>query len=206
MKTKFNIDYALSDVVKIKNNSFSRIIGTTPKELFFKIFTEEEIKHINDKMLESQKSSNIYRSIYNINEKVLINDNFILENKTIKRKNKKYGKWVITGIIIKAYSSTSYKIRVTNNFKDLLKKNDEYYTNITMIKKIDENAWKKINCENQELHEKRLLKKYNSIKNEDINDYYSSADNSEITDSAFGVNEDEEAIISNIKNNQFKNK
>ena len=56
MKTKFNIDYALSDVVKIKNNSFSRIIGTTPKELFFKSFTEEEIKHINDKMLESQKS------------------------------------------------------------------------------------------------------------------------------------------------------
>ena len=36
MKDRYNIDYALSDIVKIKNNTFSRITGTTPNELFFK--------------------------------------------------------------------------------------------------------------------------------------------------------------------------
>ena len=51
MKDRYNIDYALSDIVKIKNNTFSRITGTTPNELFFKTFNNEEIKEINIKMI-----------------------------------------------------------------------------------------------------------------------------------------------------------
>ena len=62
MKDRYNIDYALSDIVKIKNNTFSRITGTTPNELFFKTFNNEEIKEMNIKMLNSQKYNNIYRN------------------------------------------------------------------------------------------------------------------------------------------------
>ena len=39
-------------------------------------------------MLNSQKYNDIYRNQYEANEKVLINDNFIVENKTIKKKQK----------------------------------------------------------------------------------------------------------------------
>jgi len=153
--------------------------------------------------LNSQKYNNIYRNQYEVNEKVLINDNFIVENKTIKKRNKKYGKWIITGTILKSYSFNSYKIKVNQDFKNLLFKNNEYYINLTMIKKIDESVWKKINSENQKLYEKRFKKKYNKIIEEDINDYYSSADNSQISGSDFGIYEDEELICSNIKKNKI---
>ena len=51
--------------------------------------------------------------------------------------------------IIKIYSNSSYKIKIANNYKNILLQNNEYYTNITMIKKVVENVWKKINLENQ---------------------------------------------------------
>ena len=62
---------------------------------------------------------------------------------------------------------------------------------------------KKINSENQKLYEKRLIKKYNKIIEEDINDYFSSADNSQISGSDFGIDEDEELICANIKKNKI---
>ena len=89
MKEKYNVDYALSEIIKIKNNTYSRIIGACPNELFSKIFSDNEIKEINNKMLESQKFSNVFRNNYKINEEVLLNDNFRIENHTIKRRNKK---------------------------------------------------------------------------------------------------------------------
>ena len=47
MKHKYNIDYALTEIVKIKNNSYSRIIDACPNELLFRNFDELEIKNIN---------------------------------------------------------------------------------------------------------------------------------------------------------------
>ena len=62
MKDRYNIYYALSDIVKNKNNTFSRITGPTPNELFFKTFNNEEIKEINIKMI-TVKNINIYIEI-----------------------------------------------------------------------------------------------------------------------------------------------
>ena len=104
---------------------------------------KEEIRFINDKMLNRQKYSNIYRNNYELNEKILIHTNFFLSNNTIKRKSKKNEIYCINAKIIKIYSNSSYKIKVANNYKNILLKNNEYYTNITMIKKVDENVWKK---------------------------------------------------------------
>ena len=200
MKEKYNVDYALSEIIKIKNNTYSRIIGACPNELFSKIFSDNEIKEINNKMLESQKFSNVFRNNYKINEKVLLNDNFRIENHTIKRRNKKNGNWVITAIILKAYSYNSYKIKIANDYKDILLKNEVYYTNITMIKKINDNVWKKINEENQKSYEAKLISKYGKyVKNSDDIGFFSSADNSDISESSFGLIEDEELIIDNIK-------
>ena len=36
-------------------------------------------------MLESQKNSNIYKNIYEVGEKILINNNFKIDKKTIKK-------------------------------------------------------------------------------------------------------------------------
>ena len=46
----------------------------------------------------------------------------------------------------------SYKIKISENFKNILKKNDEYYSNINLIKNLNFNdsIWKTINQENQE--------------------------------------------------------
>ena len=127
MKNNYNVDFAISEIIKIKNNTYSRIIGSTPNELFFRSFSEEEIKNINLKMLESQKLNNIFRNKYEINEKVLINDNFKIENNTLKKRNKKYGSWVITGIILKSYSFNSYKNKITKDYQNILFKDDIYY-------------------------------------------------------------------------------
>ena len=91
-----------------------------------------------------QKYSNTYRNNFELNEKILINDNFKLEHKTITRKNKKRGNWIINGIITKIYSYNSFKVKISNNYKDILFKEDEYYINLTMIKKVNESVWKKL--------------------------------------------------------------
>ena len=121
-KKGYNIDYSLSEIIKIKNNTICRTIKSTPNNIFFKEFNEQEIKKINELMLDSQKTSNVYRNTFKVNEKVLINDNFNLKNNTIKRNERKYGKWDINGIIVKEYSFNSYKVKVTNNYKNILKK------------------------------------------------------------------------------------
>ena len=76
-----------------------------------------------------------------------------------------------------------------------------------MIKKIDDSVWQKINEENQKFLENRIINKYgkhSQIENND--DYFSSADNSQITDSDFGIVEDDEIIFDNIKKNNLKKK
>jgi len=42
-------------------------------------------------MLESQKYSNIYKNTFNLKEKILLNDNFIIDNRTLKIKIKSLG-------------------------------------------------------------------------------------------------------------------
>ena len=42
-------------------------------------------------MLESQKYSNIYKNTFNLKEKILLNKNFKIENKTLKKRNNKFG-------------------------------------------------------------------------------------------------------------------
>ena len=48
-KNKYNIDYSLSNVNIIKNDTYCRVIYSTSKKLFFKTYNENEIKIINDK-------------------------------------------------------------------------------------------------------------------------------------------------------------
>ena len=44
-------------------------------------------------MLESQKYSNIYKNTFNLKEKILLNDNFKIDKKTLKKEiiNMGYG-------------------------------------------------------------------------------------------------------------------
>ena len=44
LKKTYNIDYAIAEIVRIKNNIYCRTTKETPNNLFFKEFTEEEIK------------------------------------------------------------------------------------------------------------------------------------------------------------------
>ena len=192
LKNKYNPDYALSEVIKNKNNSYSKIINSSPNEIFYKNLTAAEIKNINERMLKNQKYSNTYRNNFELNEKILINDNFKLEHKTIKRKNKKRGNWIINGIVTKIYSYNSFKVKISNNYKDILYKNEEYYINLTMIKKVNESVWKKINYEKSKLSDNN-----NSICNSNDEDddsfnsnIYSSVDDSSVSSSDFGINEE----------------
>ena len=57
MKKKINIDFALRQVIRIKINSYNKIIDLTPNKIFNKEFNEDEIKTINDRMFKSQKYS-----------------------------------------------------------------------------------------------------------------------------------------------------
>ena len=50
---------------------------------------KEEIRFINDKMLNRQKYSNIYRNNYELNEKILIHTNFFYQIILLKEKVKK---------------------------------------------------------------------------------------------------------------------
>ena len=75
LKKTYNIDYAIAEIVRIKNNTYCRTTKETPNNLFFKEFTQEEIKNINLKMLDSQKYSNKYKNTYCLNEKILLNIN-----------------------------------------------------------------------------------------------------------------------------------
>ena len=177
LKNKYNPDYTFSQVIKNKNNSYSKITNSSPNEIFNKKLTEVEIKNINERMPKNQKYTNVYRNTFELNEKILINNNFKVENKTIKRKNKKRGNWIINGIITKIYLYNSFKVKIINNFEDALKKDEEYYINLTMIKKVNESVWKEINFEKSKDNEKNKI----SCNNEDDNDssnsnLYSSAD------------------------------
>ena len=78
----YNTNYALAEIVRIKNNTYLRTTGETPNTLFYEELTEEEIKKIYDKMLDNQKYSNVFKNTYSINEKVLNNENFKIFNKT----------------------------------------------------------------------------------------------------------------------------
>ena len=76
-----------------------------------------------------------------------------------------------------------------------------------MIKKIDDSVWHKINEENQKFLENRIINKFGKHSQiTDKEDYFFSADNSQITDSDFGIIEDEEIIFDNIRKNKFKKK
>ena len=151
-------------------------------------------------MLDSQKYSNKYKNTYCLNEKILLNDNFKIDNKTLKKRNNKFGLWAITAEIIKIYSANSYKIKICENYKDVLKKDEEYYTNINLIKKVNDTIWKTINQENQDKMMKHLENIYGkNLTKEELEYNYSSADDSNISDSNFGCSEDEDLILNSFE-------
>ena len=41
-------------------------------------------------MLDSQKYSNIYKNSFSLKEKIILNDNFKIDNKTLKKRNNKF--------------------------------------------------------------------------------------------------------------------
>jgi hypothetical protein len=62
LKDKYNINYALDEVINIKNDTVCRATNKTPNELFFKNnLDKKEIEKINDLMLKSQKNCNVYK-------------------------------------------------------------------------------------------------------------------------------------------------
>ena len=125
---KYNVNFALDQVVENKNNTICRVTKKTPNELFhMENIDEKEIQRINNLMLESQKNSNIFKNSYKIGEKILINNNIKLVGNTIKKNNKKIGIWNITAKIIKIYSGGSYKIKIISDENDFFEKNNEYY-------------------------------------------------------------------------------
>ena len=68
-----------------------------------------------------------------------------------------------------------------------------------MVKKLDENVWKKINLENQKKIDNHITEIYGKIgDDEDENYFYSSADGSNVSGSEFRISEDEENIYINI--------
>ena len=81
----------------------------------------------------------------------------------------------------------------------MLSENDIYYANINILKKIDDNLWIKLNKEYQENLDKHIENIYGK-NNNNYDDYnFSSADNSQISNSDFGISEDENLILENIK-------
>lgn len=149
-------------------------------------------------MLKSQKDSNIWKDTFEINQHWLINDNLIIENQTIKRINSKYDTCCISGIIIKIYSNNSYKVKIVNNFKDILFENEVYYINIKMLKKVNEKVWKEIyNYNFDRVYDKER-------KNEDIDYYYSSEDNNDISNSDFVYLKMKKNLFDSIKSKKIK--
>ena len=198
-----NVNIILSNVNTNGPNIRCRITKKTPNELFQdKFIDNKEISRINNLMLESQKNSNIYKNIYEVGEKILINNNFKIDKKTIKKNNKKIGVWNITGEIVKIYSGGSYKIKIIADENNYFYKNDEYYTNIKCIKKVDEKLWKKLNKDYQKNFEKRIEEIYGNEKLNSEDYEYSSADNSNISNSDFGLVEEYDFIIDELKKYQ----
>ena len=46
LKKTYNIDYAIVEIVRIKNNTYCRTTRETPSDLFFKEINEEEKKKL----------------------------------------------------------------------------------------------------------------------------------------------------------------
>ena len=124
----------------------------TPNNFCFKEINEEEKKYKFKNVLESK----LFKRLQNY----LLNNNFIIDNKTLKKGNNNFWLFTISPEIMKIYSVNSYKIKISENFKNILKKNDEYYSNINLIKNFNDSIWKTINQENQEKMKKYLEKIY----------------------------------------------
>ena len=153
-------------------------------------------------MIKSQKSSNIFKNTYDIGEKILINNNIKLSKNTLKKNNKKIGLWNIQGEIIKIYSGGSYKIKILKDENKFFKVGEEYYINFRLLKKLNDNDWKKLNEDYQKNYNKHIEEIYGKVNNNDFDYEYSSADDSDISDSEFGLSEDEELINKNIKSSK----
>ena len=108
-----------------------------------------------------------------------------------KKNNKKVGLWNITGKIIKVFSGGSYKIKIISDENNILSQND-------ILKKIDDNLWIELNKEYQENLNKHIENIYGkNNNNEEYN--YSSENNSQISNSDFGMSEDENLYKKKIK-------
>ena len=116
-----------------------------------------------------------------------------------KKNNKKTRIWNILGEIIKIYSAGSYAIKILNDENKFFKSGEEYYINFTLLKKLDDKIWQKLNRDFQDSLDKHLVEIYGNDKvNNDEYDY-SSVDDSEISESDFEISENEELISENIK-------
>ena len=63
--------------------------------------------------------------LYFPKNRILINNNIKIENKTIK-KNKKIDLWNITGIINKIYSGCGYKVKILSDSNKYFNKNEGF--------------------------------------------------------------------------------
>ena len=81
----------------------------------------------------------------------------------------------------------------------IFSENDEYYTNIKCIKKVDEKLWKKLNKDYQKNFEKRIEEIFGNEKLNSEDYEYSSADNSNISNTDFGLVDEYDIIIDVLK-------
>ena len=100
--------------------------------------------------------------------------------------------------------SKQLKIKICENYQDVLKKDEEYYTNINLIKKVNDTVWITINQENQDKMMKHLENIYGkNLTKEELEYNYSSADDRNISDSNFGCSEDEDLILNSFEKIQI---
>jgi hypothetical protein len=68
----------LDEVINIKNKTIGLFTNKTPNKISFNnSIDKKEIERINNLMLKSQKSCNVYKNYYQIGKEVLINNNII---------------------------------------------------------------------------------------------------------------------------------
>ena len=92
-----------------------------------------------------------------------------------------------TAKIMKILSGGSYKIKIISDENSIFSNGEEYYTNINIIKKVDEKFQKNLNKKFKKDYENHLEIAYgkNESKYEEYN--YSYVDDSYISDSELGI-------------------
>ena len=146
----FNLQRALNAVLFKYNNSIHSAIGFTPIEIFYST-SEEVYSTVYNNTMNSFKYINSRSNNFSLFEKVLLFNNFLIDNKSgykakkrlIKNKVKKSKSlFNICASIANIYENGIYDIIIEKNYKSYnLNKYDIYVVDTSLLKKIMEDVW-----------------------------------------------------------------